>query len=460
MLCICLSSGCNAMNKSMQSKKEVADEEIHEVNNLGEKKQVGMQGKISITTYFEDAYLEEAAEKFMKKYPDVTVEIHTFSNSTDNIEVAGGGSISTWNDDPNTTFEQYLTQLNVKFMGGNAEDMLCLYGMPVYKYVNSGYLMDMKDLLEQDMDINEEEYHMNIINAMGYKDGIYNIPLGYSIKLASINEDYINNIDLSESNIWKLDNMIEIAEKVHQQGNNCPMSMVSAQALFNKMFKLEANSFINITTNEVKLDSQDFINLLEKCKKLGENDYLGAKGERGIELPLFYEGDTYSHTIYNESYYTSSESKYIECRPLTNLKGNINIDTINSYGINKSSENKVLCFEFMKFLLSKEMQEKASLDALPINKLAAETKAYYTIKNVVDGMKVYGNSFEVSDDELVIDYLNHINKWSGQVNTYTMLETEILEVIYKETNCYFEDEKTAEDVAKILQNKIYMILNE
>ena len=59
------------------------------------------------------------------------------------------------------------------------------------------------------------------------------------------------------------------------------------------------------------------------------------------------------------------------------------MDTINSYGINNNSNNKEFCFEFMKFLLSKEMQEKASLDALSINKLAAETKANYMIKNVV-----------------------------------------------------------------------------
>ena len=114
----------------------------------------------------------------------------------------------------------------------------------------------------------------------------------------------------------------------------------------------------------------------------------------------------------------------------------------------------------MKFLLSKDMQEKASLDALPINKLAAQEKANYVIKNVMTGMKEYGNTFTMSEGELVKDYLNHIDEWSNKVSTYTMLEKGIYDAVYEEVAGYFKGEKTADDVAKVLQNRIYVMLNE
>ena len=75
-------------------------------------------------------------------------------------------------------------------------------------------------------------------------------------------------------------------------------------------------------------------------------------------------------------------------------------------------------------------------------------------------MEEYGNSFSVSNDELVKDYLNHIDEWSSQVNMYTMLDKGIYEVVQEEAGSYFKEEKTAQEVAKILQNRIHMMLNE
>ena len=215
VLCMSIFTGCAGVNDTV-------------AQSVGDSKgAANVQGKISISTYFEDAYLEEAAKKFMESHPDVQIEINTFSNPTDNVEVAGGGSMSELDDDPNTTFEKYLTQLNVEFMGGNAEDMLCLYGMPIYKYVDSGYLMDMTEFLKSDESMNDTDYYMNIVEAMKYKDGIYNMPLGYSMQLATVNEDYIKDVSLPESSVWQLDNMVEATEKVREKGNNCPMSMQS-----------------------------------------------------------------------------------------------------------------------------------------------------------------------------------------------------------------------------------------
>jgi multiple sugar transport system substrate-binding protein len=452
--------------QKIESNQEAVKEETKEKDSKVVVLTGKIEGTINISIMESDPFLEDAVKKFEKKYPGVRVNINNFSNPII-TEMPNGAVMGESDPDPNKSFDKYVTTLNTTFMNGQGDDIINTSGLPIDKYIGSGYIEDMKPYLNKENGFIPEDYHMNIIDTMQYKKGIYNIPINYNLSLISVNSHMLDKAVIDKKSfkddVWTLSRMKELYKAVREKiGTNIYLTDESGGGLFYRLFNVNGYKWINVPEKKVSLDSREFIGLLEECKKLEKDGWLLDSKEKPTadvyKNSLFLVMNTLSPMIYNGDYY-ESEAKQVDYRVFTDEEKQVNVGTYQNFAINASSPNKYAAFEFIKFLLSEEMQVNPGV-TLPLNKKAFEIQAKQIISEMVKEMPEWGDEVKAPEKDILQDYITHINEWSEQVSQYNPISAEIMEVVYEEASDFFKGDKTSEEVAKNAQNKIYMMLNE
>jgi ABC-type glycerol-3-phosphate transport system substrate-binding protein len=198
-------------------------------------------------------------------------------------------------------------------------------------------------------------------------------------------------------------------------------------------------------------------------------------------------------------------------------KGEVLYNTSSAYGINANTQNKELAWAFLQFLLSREMQVSSALTikGIPVNKNAASDKAKLAAAGVDSGISIGGmelrqtkpqqagegqmlnqsedaaggaapaedsppaeggksmiqqgnlpvpNAADVTlteDQQKIYDiYMELINKYSAMVNTFSVSDQTITDIIIAETVKFFNGSKSAEEVSNVIQNKVDLYINE
>ncbi|MCL1816437.1 MAG: extracellular solute-binding protein [Clostridiales bacterium] len=152
------------------------------------------------------------------------------------------------------------------------------------------------------------------------------------------------------------------------------------------------------------------------------------------------------------------------------------------YAINADSKNQETAWAFIKFLLSEEIQLSTSMNAmsLPINNAARRKKAEMLISGAFMGMgmrrgqegQVQGQAQDQSPDqtedleldeaqkEVLAKYIVASEQLSDLINTYTIRDNVIDDMIAAEVQYFFDGTKSADEVAEALQGKVELYLNE
>ena len=441
---IVLLTGCIPEKRVSQTSAEAAKQEL------------------TISSYFPSPYLNEAAKAFQKENPQIKVTIHTFQTDGGTIKSAGG-EMTKGDDDPNHSLENYVTYLNTAFMSGQADDMILLTWLPVERYAQSGYLLDLSDYIQSDQTITEETYYTNILRANTYKNMIYSIPMSFGVNVLGCNEEAVQRSGLSrelfEIEYWDFDKMEQLYSGVSgTDSKQITLQTNSGTSIFLELFQLESYRFIDIENKNVSIDSKEFIELLERCKSFEAQGMLN-KEENNESYSLFTNKMGESNRVY-QSHYLEKPEGISFVRPLTNTKGEIAISTGLQMSITKDAKNANLCWEFIRFMLSQEMQDSPELSgSCLVNKEANKMHQQRLVKQAVKSLKQEKLKYALSEDELLELLLKDLDKWS-QAKMVKYPPSAIIDVVAEEVSLYFNEGKSAEEVAKKLQNKVYVMVNE
>lgn len=162
--------------------------------------------------------------------------------------------------------------------------------------------------------------------------------------------------------------------------------------------------------------------------------------------------------------------------PNSERSGNLIYPTGGSMGISARSKHKDGAFEFMQTLLSEEYQMSLVSGhggwGFPVKKSALEaqfekdmTPEYYTDENgnQVEEMKTsWGyddfniDIYAAKEDEIaqVRELIGSANRLAGSVNQ------QLVNIVTEETEAFFKGQKSAEDTAGVIQNRIQIYVSE
>ncbi|SFS66026.1 hypothetical protein [Paenibacillus sp. BC26] len=133
--------------------------------------------------------------------------------------------------------------------------------------------------------------------------------------------------------------------------------------------------------------------------------------------------------------------------------------TFGTVGINANTVHQQAAWDFLQFLME-DQEQSASVSntkhGFPINQNAYDLMA----QKIANAGKLRTEfDTEVTMKKGMPDQLKsslmHANHWN-----FTPSDLDLQEMIYQESESFFSGQKSAEDVARLLQNKVNLMLNE
>ncbi len=446
LLCVlCAFSGCgkNGEDSSLEqsTQQEIEADKPENVIEEEEKEvyvQPEMKGEITISCFYEQEFLNVAAEKFMETYPDITVTINTYN------ETSGAGSV-----------EDYQTYLNTKIMTGKAEDIIFNSFLPVTKYTEMGVFEDLSRYIALTPELNDNNYFMNVLEAAKEENGkIYLLPYMAKFDVISFSEALLTEQPALEQEIESasFSDRMTIANELIQNTDKRNVFLIQMNELSYANYLVEDvfSDFVNVEDKKVNIKSEAYINLLNLIKELSESDAFGSD-RMDFYNTEYYFAATCDYDVQAAFYELDTSAGVSYGMPMADKDGNVAINANGCLALNSASDNKDLAWEFMKYLLSDEVQSLPSLHGLAVNKTGFDAVAerYYSFYSE-------GSQTAVDKEE----YVELLESWMEQINDCDTVDSAIWTLIEEENRKFFDGKQSAEETAAILQRKLEQYFNE
>lgn len=440
---LCVFSGCGNSNANELQEQSGSMEQNSSFDETDAEEpevyvQPEMKGEITISCFYEQEFLTAAAEMFMELYPDVTVTINAYN------ETSGAGSV-----------EDYQTYLNTKIMTGKAEDIIFNSFLPVTKYSEMGVFADLSRYISLTPELNAENYFMNVLESAKEEDGkIYLIPYMAKFDVVSFSEVLLSEQPELEKEIQSasFSERMTIAEKMLQNTgkNNVYLSQMQELAYANYLIEDLFDDFVDVNKKQVNIKSEEYINLLKKVKELSESNAIGSSSVDFYNAEYYFAA-TCDYDVQAAFYELDTNAGLAYGMPMADKEGNVAINANGCLTLNNASNNKDLAWEFIKYLLSDEIQSLPSLHGLAVNKTGfnAAAERYYSFYKDGSNAKVEKAA-----------YIELLEDWMGEINDCDTIDSAIWTLIEEENSKFFEGKQTAEDTASILQRKLEQYFNE
>lgn len=441
--------------------------------------------EITVSVMYEDYSLMSMASAFRASHPDIRIKIKEMIPQEE-INKQG------------VDYNALIQRVNTEIISGKAADVLLLDGLPYQSYGKKNILEDLLPLMENDPEFNMGDYRQNIFGAFKLNGKLYALPTGFTTQTFMSKKGVFIKPELTTADFF---------EKLFALKNTeVPMQYArDASSLYYTLLYANIPQFQDANGN-IMLDSPEFIAFLENIKKAdelyknrpqdeGEGDIMyggvsvtRAYSSSAVAMPAPNPDEPqftmdfgslygyYAATSWKQQYGKDVELRYIPSIRLPNIKGFMSSSV---YGINRSSKNKDAAWQFLKFLVSEQLQSSDYYGyGMPVNLKASRKLAGLTLREAnndrrqfeLDNMRSSAAQSEATEkDPYYEQYISNlfsqedadmIDKMAGEVDTLLSYDTTVITMANEELEPYLKGQKSAAETAKTLQSRLSMYLSE
>lgn len=414
--------------------------------------------KITIATYgLMGARAEETIAEYNVQSKEYYVEIIDYSI----------GEAST---------DEATIKLGADIAAGNGPDIIDDGLFDINVLIEKGYLEDLIPYIERDETINLSHYMENIINTYMQEGHLYQLPTVFRVTSAYGSATLLYNYDS-----FTLKSLYEVMD------NNPQIQTIMGLPQEDTLFFLclyNKELFVNEENNNCYFDSEEFKELLIFIKEREKSADLFAEYQRiGIsedpytrvqnQKQLLAQEGFFGHMMYQAANQIIQDMVVVGY-PCIDGDGTYAASIGLSFSMTIDSKNKEGVWDFVRFALSEEQQDKhiESSESLmgisyPIRKSSflkyiEEISTPLYTENVdgtlceqeltsINGCPIYAMSD--IEKEQFIEIIMSISKNNDE-------DKEMFDIILEESGYYFEDQKTVDEVAKTIQNRVQVLLYE
>ena len=354
-------------------------------------------------------------------------------------------------------------------LSGDGPDILMnFYGYSQFN--NEEILEDLNKYVDGQGGLNRDDYFDNIFRACEESGKLFQIPVCVDISGFAGNPNLIG-----ERTSWTYEEFEQVASSLPE--NVSVIRDTTRPDLLKMILESSLSSFVDNVNKEVSFDSADFIKLLNIVKKYGCDksvDDVSADREGMMEYvddsDKFKEGllALMNVDIYGvESYARLFDG--LSFKPtLIGMPGSENAGMAASaqlsFAISASSSHKDEAWDFIRFLFDEECQSKfaRSFWGIPVHRQALEKKNEEDVKEYNQYVEDYAQFLKdegLSEKEhmnmtkITPEICDGFIKMLEGVSVMKSTDTGILAIVTEETAAFFENQKPAEDVCKVIQNR-------
>lgn len=412
------------------------------------------EGKTVLTLSLREsnAFYQTLEKKFEEKYPNIDLQVNAYKNMG---EQWGPGE-----------FEKYQTTTNTAMLSGKGVDILQVDGLPLKEYVSKGFLLNMNDLLEQDQTLDKDDLQMKIVDGLKVNDGVYTIPLGYSLRVLVGNGDILGNANVTFDDKtwdWKEFEKVskEVIRKAKESGTNEVYALASypPEYLFQEMLYENYAAFVDPSAKKASFDSPEFVALLQQAMNMNDEKIITAN-EAQPGHQLFSSTAIMSPIdLIDGPYSLFTDPKIMQLPRVGETAGQkgARVFTSSGFAIHAKSPAQDEAWKFITFLLSEEAQLLQEREGFSMLKSVNEKLIDDLQEKVGSGdyKLPNGQPAKVSDEQF-----NVFKQMVQSADQYVDLDSKVISIAGEESMAYFSGQKTAEEVAKLIQNRVTTYLNE
>ena len=363
-------------------------------------------------------------------------------------------------------WEAGMTQMNNEIVSGAGPDIIDFSGGNVNMYIAKGILEDLNPYIEA-AGINREDYVESAFNAYAEGDKLYGIVPGFSIMTVMGKTS-----DVGEKQGWTIDDVMSLMES-KPEGTEV-FSYCTKESILYYLCNLSIDSFINWETGECNFDDGYFEKVLEFANQFPKEYNYDEEGESvpsmiqsgKLLLQEISISDMESYQMYAMMF---GEPTTFIGFPSNGGSGSY-IAPANAMGINVKSQNKDGAWEFIKTFIEEDYQKNSVEWYFPVLRTALDAqfeKAMTPEYEEIDGEKVeqpktsWGwEDFEADIYAAKQEDVDAVKALIESADGIVSSNEEINTIITEEAAAYFEGQKSAKDVADVIQSRVKIYVNE
>lgn len=417
---------------------------------------------ITLATMWSDQNLQEAVVNFNKKSDAYKVRIITYFDDT-----------TEWTE---TKYQDAVTALNNAITSSNCPDIIDLSNSNTSSYVSKGLLLDLAPYLESSS-VKREDLMESVLDAYTFDNTLVCIPTDFRISTIMGRTS-----QLGDRTSWTIKDVMEFA---NQYPDAKLLNYSNKSSMLSTCLQYSSEAFIDYNAGTCNFESQDFLDVLEFCNTFDAETEWDREGESfpkqisdgKILLNDVSIGEMDQMQMYSMMF--NEPVTFIGYPTVDGSNGN-RINGENCYAITTKSKHADGAWSFIESLLQYEpVQEYGFRNGFPIRKdMLEETFAL--------AMKENGSYDE--NGEIMLDENGEPMIWPKTTWGYDDWEAEIyaatpeqvqavkdlidsavaasnndetiLSIISEEAQGYFEGQKSAKDVAGVIQSRVQTYISE
>ncbi|MFD1956457.1 ABC transporter substrate-binding protein [Paenibacillus thailandensis] len=421
---------------------------------------------VSMTVMTKDRFLAEAEQKFEAAHPDIDIRIEETVPQDPQSEGKMMISKQEAGRPAGPTAEQvdkYVNAVNTAIMSGKAADIISVDRLPSEKYAGKGLLADWSGLADQDKAFQQSDYYENVLSGVSFDGGWYGIPVSLSLNVMVGDKSVLEQSGLDDKT-WTWDQFVQLLEEQGKIGDGqYGIAMVRPEELLAYLTETVYEQLVAADGKSVSFDEETFRGYMEKVKRLYDSGLATAEMP-GAGASMFRQVEM-QHPVELAMIpkLKGGENETMLRPPGTGRDEGIPFKSDQVLALNANSDVKESAWEFVKFLLSEEMQSSSSLMGFPVHRAALETKLKDMQEKMAGGeakMTIKGPNGEGGSVQLTDEDIEQIVSVMPSVGKYGNRDAKVLNMIREESAAYFSGSKTSEAVAGLLDNRIETYLNE
>lgn len=368
-------------------------------------------------------------------------------------------------------------KMNTDLISGKVPDLVSVGRLPIGNYTSKGLFADLYEQMDKDSEFNRSDYMENIFKAFETDGKLYSIAPGFSVQTVIGKEE-----NVGKTPGWTMEDLEKLmAQK--PEGTKIFEGETQESILQRGLF-LAINQYIDYAKGTCSFDTEAFIKLLNFAKQFPkEMDNTMYANESAVVEAAREEETNYAtdkvmlQTYYLYNYGQIHDDKYYNYGgkeltfigfPTENKQGSAIYSNI-EIAMSAKATYPEGAWAFIKYLLGDEYQGSRS-NEWPVKKSVyadLKTKAQkpdtYTDENGKE--QVYENIAVINGKEVKIgkvtdEEVAKIDEFLASLTQVRRYDTKVQEIITEETGAFFSDQKSAEEVAKLIQNRVQTYLSE
>ncbi|GIO34797.1 MULTISPECIES: ABC transporter substrate-binding protein [Paenibacillus] len=409
----------------------------------------GGKKTIVYSMFFPDDRFEQAKKKYEQLHPNV--EIILQSSYTDDAHVEAD-------------IEKFVQNTNTAMLAGKGPDLLqsaeYVNILPTDNYVKHQLLEDLGEWMDKDSTFQKEDYFGNILDNVRIGKGLYAMPLAFFLEGFAGDEDAIAKAGVSVNDkSWSWNDFMNTAKQLAaSKGSPSALVFGEPENLLSDIAMDNYDLFVDVAERKAHFESEPFTGLMNQVKSMYDDQIVTQDPRNPAYFRTVHINSPKDYFVTLREYGEHMKF-YMKPHAQETTAGGY-FRPYESISMNSNSKVKAEAWDFIKFMMSEEFQTPSMKTGFPINKKSfadqiKELKAKGTVKAYEEG-PLHGMAVKVDPAEL--DLLESLV--NGAVHQVEYKSEPVREMILKESKAFFVGQKSADDVAKLIQNKVTTYLNE